>query len=70
MAQQSGDGGFLRGQKWERFSVQHTQADFNVVPDGTIHGRVLYLLPTQIIMTVRLRQPNVRSKRFASLTIA
>jgi len=34
MKQKSSDGRFLRGQKWERFSVQETQADFHVAPDG------------------------------------
>ena len=34
MTQKSSNGRFLRGQKWERFSVQEAQADFYVAPDG------------------------------------
>jgi hypothetical protein len=34
MTQKLTDGRFLHGQKWERFSVQETQADFYVSPDG------------------------------------
>lgn len=34
MTQKSSDGRFLRGQKWEKFSVQEAQADFYVAPDG------------------------------------
>ena len=34
MTRKSSDGRFLRGQKWERFSVQEAQADFHVAPDG------------------------------------
>lgn len=34
MKQKSTNGRFLRGQKWERFSIQGTQADFYVAPDG------------------------------------
>lgn len=34
MTQESAQGRFLRGQKWERYSVRVAQADFYVAPDG------------------------------------
>ncbi len=34
MTSTSPDGRFLRGQKWEKFSVQEAEADFYVAPDG------------------------------------
>jgi len=34
MTQKLPDGRFLRGQEWERFSVEKAQADFYVSPDG------------------------------------
>jgi len=34
MIQKSAHGRFLRGQKWERYSVKGAQADFYVAPDG------------------------------------
>jgi len=37
MTQKSAQGRFLRGQKWERYSVQEAHADFYIAPDGCMH---------------------------------
>ena len=34
MTEKLADGRFLRGERWERFSLQEAQADFYVAPDG------------------------------------